>query len=648
MRLKTAQLGLPLLARELLELSARRRTYIVRVLYACLLFFSAFLMFYDTLRANMTTAFGVLGRGRVMYETIIGLQFAGVYLFMPAITCGVLTLEKERNSFALILLTKLGPWTILFEKLLSRLITMGGFLLLSVPLLAFAYTLGGISQDYFWSGVWLLAVTSVQVGTLSLACSAYFRTTVAAFIASYLLGFLMLFGWSIANELTFLGFATVDGSPLVELCKALRLIDHHFELPMLFFGPMLFFDQFSGMSTPGGTGPTPWYAVLANSVFCMSVYRSLPILMMSAGWLFVARVFIVRRAFAQPRNVLARLFRSLDQFFVKANDNRLTRGIVLIREESNIPDNEPVAWRETTKKSMGTWRHLFRILAAIEIPIVVLLSLITAVMNTSHDMDSVSAMLFILWPIAVLMVSVKSASLVSSERSHQTLDVLLATPLVGRYILEQKYRGVQRMIRMLWLPFLTIILFESTFKGILADGTSNGYAYRHEFSLVAYLVGSLLSVLIYLPLIAWTSFYIGLKARTQMQAIIGSLIAIVGWCVIPLLIIFLPLSIFMSPDPGLWGGLTLLSPMMILPLTEFNALHEIWGRDNHVPQLLTVLLNYAWYGAILWFVRSRCLTQANRLLGRSEGLAASSESSLMPPNVWWGEVSGLGRLGGQR
>jgi hypothetical protein len=41
MKRSRLSVGLPLLAKELVEQSARRRTYIIRVVYACLLFISA-------------------------------------------------------------------------------------------------------------------------------------------------------------------------------------------------------------------------------------------------------------------------------------------------------------------------------------------------------------------------------------------------------------------------------------------------------------------------------------------------------------------------------------------------------------------------------------------------------------------------------
>ena len=147
MKVGSWHLGLPLLAKELTEQAVRRRTYVVRTVYACLLFGAVFLMFYDRVGRNIGSPTAVLGHGREMFAAIIGLQFTGIYLFMPAITCGVLTLEKEHNSLGLLFLTRLGPWTIVLEKYLGRLVPMLTFLLLSMPLLAFTYTFGGLPNS---------------------------------------------------------------------------------------------------------------------------------------------------------------------------------------------------------------------------------------------------------------------------------------------------------------------------------------------------------------------------------------------------------------------------------------------------------------------------------------------------------------------
>ena len=87
------QFGLPLLTKELLEQSARRRTYIIRVVYASLLFFTAFLLFYQELRVGATNSLAVLGKGRELFTMVVVLQFLWIYFFMPAMTCGVVTQE---------------------------------------------------------------------------------------------------------------------------------------------------------------------------------------------------------------------------------------------------------------------------------------------------------------------------------------------------------------------------------------------------------------------------------------------------------------------------------------------------------------------------------------------------------------------------
>src|SRR5262245_6265575 len=235
----TSRFGLPLLARELTEQAARKRTYVVRVLYACLLFAAACLLFADALSAARSSPFAALGRGRKMFELLIGLQFAGVYLFMPAISCGVLTQEKERNSLMLLFLTRLGPWTIVFEKLASRMVPMLCFLLLSLPLLAFAYRLGGISAEALWGSVWMLFLTTVQTGSLAVCCSAWFRTTVGAFVWSYLIGLLVLFGPAVAMHLLLAG-RSMYNSPLVRDLMSLGFYDHPDQLLFPFFAPVQF------------------------------------------------------------------------------------------------------------------------------------------------------------------------------------------------------------------------------------------------------------------------------------------------------------------------------------------------------------------------------------------------------------------------
>src|SRR5258707_203687 len=183
---------LPLLAKELNEQAAQKRTYVIRFLYAGILFTAACGLFYGNFLQTGGGSASGLGHGRQMFQNLVTLQFWTIYLFVPAISCGCLTVEKERNSLGLLLITSLTPWEIVFQKLFGRLVPMLTFVVLSFPLMAVAYSFGGITQDYLWSGIVLLVLACLQAAALSVLCSAWFPTTVEAFVANYTL-FLILY-----------------------------------------------------------------------------------------------------------------------------------------------------------------------------------------------------------------------------------------------------------------------------------------------------------------------------------------------------------------------------------------------------------------------------------------------------------------------
>jgi hypothetical protein len=466
------------------------------------------------------------------------------------------------------------------------------FLLLSLPLLALAYSLGGISAEYLWCGAWMLVVATLQMGTLALACSAWFRTTVGAFVSSYLIALGLFFGPAFTWPVIFWN-SSPWSSPFLQSLVSMGLYSHPDQPLFLFFAPAQFFS--------GGTG---------TSDFLVMLLRSVPMLLVSAVCVVLARAFLVRRAFVSPRNFVLNFFQRLDGVFKRLNENRVTRGIVLIGDRSPLPDVEPVAWRETTKRSLGRARYLFRIFLAIETPLAVI-CLLVATLGGDADLEGASMMLFLLWVVAALMVSVSSASLIAGERSHQTLDVLATTPLSGREIVLQKFRGVQRLMIVLLVPFVTVFLFHAWWR----SGVTSNLGYGREFDLALYLTCSALSVGIYLPLVAWLSLFIGLRVRTQARAIIGSLGAIVGWCILPLVFIVMPVMILLIRGPGRPGGasLTLLSPMMIIPFNEFIALKELADHP-----WLVVGVNFLGYGVVLLTLRHACLKNADRFLGRAE------------------------------
>jgi len=652
-------IGLPLLAKELTEQSARRRTYIIRVVYAAALYGFTLWAFWNQLGSWNSNSFAMIGKGRELFEALAYLQFAGLYLFLPAMTCGVLTSEKERETLSLLLLTKLGPWTIVFEKLLGRLVPMASFVLLSTPLLAVAYSLGGVEAFEIGQLAWALSVTALQVGSLSLACSAWCRTTSSAFLSSYLIGAALIVGLPI---LTAGGKNDPLGicSGIFSVGQQLGLMTNIDEATAIFYGPWISLDRVSPavFSTDGirdpwlaifvggfcGLPPVRWLLDLANGTqggkaMLATVLRSIPILMFSVMCLIFARFALWRRAFVQPSNYLLKAFKLLDTFFHKANQNRFTKGIVLTHEHVELPEYDPIRWRETKKRTIGTTRYLVRFLILLEIPVVLAMRLSMFGHDSGMGIAPVYVAAWALWIVAALVLTIQSTGLIGLERSRQTLDVLLTTTQSSDTIVQHKFAGVWRMIRTLWVPFATVYFFQ-IYCQVFIDTNYNYYGFSNRGSFPFALIRALLAVAIYPLLIAWIGFHQGMRQRSQTQATLVTLGLLAGTCLVPIAVAEsalpdVPLGVGWNyGSPGNWSpsilflyGLKWASPAHVLswiPEHEIDRWRYYTGTSE-APAWLGLFAHFTLAGGLLAFLWARGMRNFARHVNRNDGLIVDDD-----------------------
>ncbi|MEI9896551.1 MAG: ABC transporter permease subunit [Chthoniobacter sp.] len=143
----------------------------------------------------------LLGLGRNLFEQLIVIQILGVILFQPALMCGRITQEKERDSLVLLFLTELRPWEIVLQKYVGGLVPMFSFLLIGLPLAGVAYAFGGLESHAIVLQVAGLLLLCLQLGALTLMCSAWCRSTVGALISSYVLAVVFYAGPPFARKL---------------------------------------------------------------------------------------------------------------------------------------------------------------------------------------------------------------------------------------------------------------------------------------------------------------------------------------------------------------------------------------------------------------------------------------------------------------
>lgn len=572
-------LSLPLLGKELLERAVRRNTYIVRIVVG-IGFLLAFWMVLQEMeeqysrwsRWNGWTR-GILGSGGFLLQELVKIALGAIFLFLPSMMSSLITYEKERGSLELLLLAGMSPTSILVQKFISGLLPMVSLLLIALPLGGLAYNYGGVSPWDLAVGAWVLSCAMLQIGSLALLCSCFCRTSFSALGATYIIGALMYS----------LGALKVDGASNM-FGRAGYQGDWTGWITMLFPGYQL--EALSG-------------EMATASLFANDPVQFLPILSALASsviFLLLARFFLIRRAFLPARPMFARAFRYLDGIFTRLNHRA---GGVRFGRDHSVPDDEPVAWRELARSSLGSTRYLVRLAltgSIIALPIPLFFG----------DAPSLLA------AIGLLFVVLQGTNLIISERVNQTLDLLLATPMHAEQIVRQKWRALSRFAFAIAIP--------------VAVGVA-GHAMRWDYpgwdtGFLVYVIAWVLALWIYPKMFGWLAILIGLHVRTRARAALIVLGILVAWFTVPIFA-----DSFIGPEKDYYAAdqkphvIEMLSPARILSAVAVSK-HYNSRRLREVDQFSTVAVNFLGYGLLLFVFRGIALRTASRgLRGRQPSTA---------------------------
>lgn len=552
--------SMPLLMRELSQLSARKRTYLFRVLYGSVVALVAWLGTREFITPGQEPNFDSLGKGLGLLESVAAVQYAVIYFFLPAYCAGLITAEKERDTLQLMLVSKLSPSAIIREKLLSRLIPFALMILISLPVLAVAYSLGGITVDLVWKTALLLTIASVQVASVGMFCSTFFRRTVSAFVATYVMCAALFYVWPRMTA------EPTDPGELLSLARR--------GTPWI-----VQWEVFSGS--------VPNY-VLTVSALCMVGLIGLLLL--------AARLCIVRRAFQRQNNPLRRVFAGVDKVLEG------TTGVQL-RGSDRVPDEEPIAWRETTRGVLGNTRYQLYTLG-VTLTGILAFYLLNRGGNLVPAITIAEVLAFV---IGALLIIAKGTSLFSGERSGQTLDVLLVSPVTNRNLMLQKYRGLRNLIAVLLLIFFVLLglhTVEMTYRPI-------GLTYRvnRAFDFYRFTICHISTLIIYSQILAWLSVLIGLRFRRSLVALILTMITVLAWCIVPVVGLLLYSSMVSEPASI---NLFLVSCPLFVP--TLNLGDTFYDRSGWALTLTNIFV----YGVFWFWLRALALRQIETRLGRRD------------------------------
>ncbi len=178
-----------LLQRELRVALRSPRVWLLIAIYVSLLGAVVLTQFPDeqalSLATDSSSAITAGERGHDLMKNFVFAQLFLVWLLVPALACGALAQERERQTLQTLLLTPLSPLQVVWGKAAGVLAIATVLLLGTLPLTSLCFLLGGVSPGEI-AGYYAILLTQALFFTgIGLYCAARWHNTLRATFAAY-------------------------------------------------------------------------------------------------------------------------------------------------------------------------------------------------------------------------------------------------------------------------------------------------------------------------------------------------------------------------------------------------------------------------------------------------------------------------------
>lgn len=188
----------PVLARELRQRVRSRRANVVLTGYLTLLSAAVGLLVWGLQQDRAEGTAVTQGTGQTLFGTLLFGILGLVCFIVPGVAAGAVAGERERLTLVPLQVTLLTPGQVLRGKLLASLAFTTLLLVATLPLLAVAYVLGGVSVPEIAGGLLLVLASAAFLGVISIWASTLLRRVQRATVVSYGLVGLLVLGTPIA------------------------------------------------------------------------------------------------------------------------------------------------------------------------------------------------------------------------------------------------------------------------------------------------------------------------------------------------------------------------------------------------------------------------------------------------------------------
>ncbi len=183
---------LALLTKEMRMRMRRERTIWVIVVYIFLMGMFGWLVITNSNRSTNNGINSWSSIGYLLYMLLLLIQVFLILFLTPAFTSTSINGEKERQTFDLLLCSKLSTFSLISGKLLAGL--MNALLLIAAgfPLFSLVFFFGGVSPIQAVQALAVSVSTALVAATLGIFCSAIFQRPAVSTAITYTVVFLWL------------------------------------------------------------------------------------------------------------------------------------------------------------------------------------------------------------------------------------------------------------------------------------------------------------------------------------------------------------------------------------------------------------------------------------------------------------------------
>jgi ABC-type transport system involved in multi-copper enzyme maturation permease subunit len=178
-----------LLTKELRSRLRRERTVWVIIVYVLLMSLLGWVVVGRWTNTSSYYSGGSFSEaGTTLYALLSMIQLFFILFVTPAFTSTAVNGEKERQTFELLLCSRLSSFALISGKLIAGLINALLLVAGTIPLFSLVFFFGGVSPQQELAALLLYLITALQAGTFGLLCSTIIKRPTISTVITYLAG----------------------------------------------------------------------------------------------------------------------------------------------------------------------------------------------------------------------------------------------------------------------------------------------------------------------------------------------------------------------------------------------------------------------------------------------------------------------------